>query len=264
MEKMENNEMKKCPYCAEMIQSDAIKCRFCGTNLSKKKEKKNGRSPSSDDWHRVSEGKRIAGVVTGIANQFDAPQIILPLRLFFIISTLFWGFGLILYIALWILMPSETGGTEQINDGSVPPVSADTLENTEVTPRKKTNPVDYIIALFLIIAGLMFVFGFFFNTHIFPLSIFGHHISFPYIVHPHFIGDLSWIPFSFLTVLTIFGLFILFIGGLKIIRFFVGCGLVLLGTIFLLIFVPFLPLMFPGLLILGLILIIIGGLKLLF
>ena len=107
---MENSEMKKCPYCAEMIKAEALKCRYCGSLLEHKAAEINLSTPQGY-WHRVNENKKIAGVCTGIAAQFDSPVLILPLRVFFVVSTLFYMFGPVLYILLWLLMPAPVDKT---------------------------------------------------------------------------------------------------------------------------------------------------------
>ena len=129
---MENTGMKQCPYCAESIKTEAIKCRYCGSSLTDKKINLDFlKMPGY--WHRVNEGKKVAGVCTGLASQFDSPIIIMPLRLFFILTTIFYGFGIILYILLWVLMPSPVDSGSTINVNVSAPAKAPANEQKEKT-----------------------------------------------------------------------------------------------------------------------------------
>ncbi len=116
---METEEMKQCPYCTEMVKAEASRCRYCGSALEKADS--GGYAHDGRYWRKVREGKKVAGVCTGLAGQFDLPILILPLRAAFIVTTFLGMFGLILYILLWLLMPApdRKGETVPGNDASM-------------------------------------------------------------------------------------------------------------------------------------------------
>jgi phage shock protein PspC (stress-responsive transcriptional regulator) len=94
------SETKICPYCAEEVRAEAVKCKHCGSYLG------GPRRSSASDWVRSDSDRMIAGVCGGLAMLFGMPTAVV--RLAFILGTfLSSGFGIVIYLVLWIVMPLE-------------------------------------------------------------------------------------------------------------------------------------------------------------
>jgi phage shock protein PspC (stress-responsive transcriptional regulator) len=86
---------KRCPYCAEEIRAEAVKCRYCGSFVQS--------HALTRTWYRSREGRKIAGVCAGLAEEFGISVTIV--RLAFLLATLVGGPGIIVYLVLWVVMP---------------------------------------------------------------------------------------------------------------------------------------------------------------
>lgn len=94
------SEMKLCPWCAEQVRAEAIKCKHCGSRLDA--------GGLAGDWARSAHDRMLAGVCGGLAAQFGVPTALV--RLAFVLMTLFFGgVGLVIYVVLWVVMPVEEG-----------------------------------------------------------------------------------------------------------------------------------------------------------
>lgn len=86
-----------CPYCRTENLLGATRCAACTSWMTDR--------PPAREWTRAREGVMLGGVARGLANRFGLPCA--AVRLVFLLSILFGGWGIVAYVALWIAMPQE-------------------------------------------------------------------------------------------------------------------------------------------------------------
>lgn len=97
---------RKCPYCAEEISEEAIRCRFCRSRLT---------ALDPESWHRDHPERRIAGVASAVADGLALPLSLV--RLGFLVLTFVHFLGPMLYAALWLVVPFEPGEPSPLASG---------------------------------------------------------------------------------------------------------------------------------------------------
>ena len=86
-----------CPYCRTENRPGATRCAACTSWMVERR--------AVGDWTRARRGAWLAGVASGLAGRYGLP--VAAVRLAFVIGAFLGFWGIIVYLALWVIMPQE-------------------------------------------------------------------------------------------------------------------------------------------------------------
>ncbi len=86
-----------CPYCRTENRPGSTRCAGCTSWMVERQPVR--------EWTRARDGAFLGGVARGLSTRFGLP--VAALRLAFVLGTLFAFWGVVIYIALWVILPLE-------------------------------------------------------------------------------------------------------------------------------------------------------------
>jgi len=91
-------DRRRCPFCFEEIHAEAVKCRHCKSALSPGPRAVPPRG-NHGPWPHM-----LLGVCSWLSTRYRVPVALV--RVLFILAVFFHGFGILLYLALWAVLPA--------------------------------------------------------------------------------------------------------------------------------------------------------------
>ena len=101
---------------------------------------------------RSKINRKVSGVCGGIAEYFDIDPVII--RVIFVVTTLCWGFGLLIYIILWIVVPSAPMNIESVYEKKTQDTQEKRFENTS-SSENRSHKGRTIGGILLILLGVL-------------------------------------------------------------------------------------------------------------